>query len=59
MGKFTKGSKPSRWGKNPFTVGQEGPEFLPDPFGEKRVSKSKTVDTGKVNTIKEEKTKDK
>jgi hypothetical protein len=51
--KFTKG-KASQWPKHPFTIGQEGPEFIPDPFGEKRTSKAKTVATGKVKAIKAE-----
>jgi hypothetical protein len=54
MAKFTKASKPSKWGKYPHTIGQEGPEFLPDPFGEKRASGPKTVATGIVKAIKDE-----
>lgn len=50
MGKFHRGGK-SSWDKAPFTIGREGPEFLPDPFGEKRASGPKTVKGGGKKTV--------
>ena len=49
MAKFTAGKK-SKWQKNPFTIGREGPEFIPDAFGENRGTSPKTVPTGSIGS---------
>ena len=41
-------SKGSKWEKLPFSIGREGPEYLPSSFDDKRTNGPKTVPTGSL-----------